>query len=277
MLKLPPQFDAVLYPVVVLVLAVRIITLLNEIAAYIIKRVITSRESSEIARAGAIKNMVFLVNGIIWVGGILFILSNLGFNISSMLAGLGIGGIAVALALQNVLGDLFSAVSIYLDKPFKVGDFIIFGDKMGTVEAIGVKTTRIRALSGEILVISNSILTSSSIQNYKHMSKRRINFKFGIVYQTSAAQLEKIPGMVKDIIGKVAKAEYNRCHFNGFGDSSLDFDIVYYVLVGDYNVYMDVHQEIILAIFKAFKKEKIDFAYPTQTLYIEKMAAPAAA
>jgi small-conductance mechanosensitive channel len=203
---------------------------------------------------------------------LVFLLDNLGIKISAVVAGLGIGGVAVALAAQAVLADLFSYFVIFFDKPFEIGDFIIVGDKMGSVEYIGIKTTRLRALGGEQLVFSNHDLTNSRVHNYKKMDKRRIVFKVGVVYQTSAEQLKRIPGMIKEIIVAQQDATFDRGHFAAFGDSSLDFEFVYYVAGSDYTKYMDVQQAINLAIFETFEREHIDMAYPTQTLYINKAA-----
>jgi len=204
----------------------------------------------------------------IWIVGIVFLLDNLGFKISTVIATLGIGGVAVALASQAILKDLFSYFSILFDRPFEPGDFIIIGDFMGSVEHIGVKTTRIRSLGGEQLVFSNSDLTDSRIRNYKRMDRRRVVFKFGVTYQTPEKQLKEIPGIVADIIGNIEKAILDRAHFQSYGDSGLIFEIVYYVETSEYNKYMDIQQSINLALNREFADRKIEFAYPTQTLYV---------
>jgi small-conductance mechanosensitive channel len=220
-------------------------------------------------------NGIRLALGIaIWVIGLLMILSNLGFEITALATSLGIGGIAVALAAQNILGDLFSSFSIYFDKPFKIGDFIIIGDDLGTVKKIGLKTTRIQTLRGEELVVSNQELTSTRILNFKKMHKRRIVFAFGVEYGTPAEKLEKIPGMVKEIIEKAEYADYDRAHFSSFGASSLDYEIVYYVTTPEYNDYMDTQQEINLSIVRAFEQEGISMAFPSRTLYVRKEEEP---
>lgn len=198
------------------------------------------------------------------------ILSNLGYNVSSLIAGLGIGGIAVALAIQNILGDIFSSLSIYFDKPFKTGDVIAIGTDKGTVKKIGLKSTRIETLQGEELVISNNELTSVRIQNFKKMKKRRAIFQIGVIYEISAEKLEKIPEIIKNIITKNKGVEFGRCHFANYGDFSLNFEIVYFVNSNDHKEYMDVQQKINLEIFKTFQKEKIEFAYPTQTVLVNK-------
>ncbi len=227
------------------------------------KEVDTSRQKS-------LKGLFNIAKIIIWGIGITFLLDNLGFKISTVVAGLGIGGIAVALAAQTILGDLFSYFVIFLDKPFETGDFIIIDSYMGSIEHIGIKTTRVRSLGGEQLVFSNTDLTNSRIRNYKRMQKRRVVFKIGVIYQITSEQAKIIPGMIKDIINNVSDAAYDRAHFSAFGDFSLDYEIVYYVMSGNYNKYMDIQQEINLSIKDEFEKQGIEFAYPTQTLFMEK-------
>ena len=183
---------------------------------------------------------------------------------------LGVGGIAIGLAAQAVLKDLFSYFSIIFDRPFEVGDFIIVGDLLGTVEYIGAKTTRLRSLGGEQLIFSNTDLTDSRIKNYKRMEQRRVLFQFGIVYQTPYEKLQQIPSIVKKIIEDVEDTIFDRTHFSSYGDSNLVFEVVYYVVGSDYNKYMDIQQSINLAIFKEFETRGVEFAYPTQTLYINK-------
>jgi small-conductance mechanosensitive channel len=198
---------------------------------------------------------------------VLFVLSNLGFNVSSMLAGLGIGGVAVALAAQAVLGDLFSAFAIYLDRPFVVGDFIVVGDKQGTVEQIGIKTTRVRSLSGEMLVFANSRLTSAEIQNFRQLIERRIVVIVGVPYQTSAEQVRIIPELLKSAVAASAKARFDRAHLKAFEQSGFSFELVYFVTDPTYAVYMDANQAIHLAILDAFRKEKIFFAMPATVFH----------
>jgi len=192
----------------------------------------------------------------------------MGVDITALIAGLGIGGIAVALALQNVLGDLFASLSIVLDKPFVIGDFIIVDDLLGTVEHIGLKTTRVRSLFGEQLVFSNSDLLNSRIRNYKRMHERRIVFSLGVTYQTPYEKLAAIPDIIREIIELQEQVRFDRAHFKEYGDFALEFEIVYYMLVPDYNAYMDTQQAINLALYERFEKEGISFAYPTQTLYV---------
>ncbi len=218
-----------------------------------------------------LKGIRGLLNFSIWAIALVFLLDNLGVKITGFVAGLGIGGIAVALAAQAVLGDLFSYFVIFFDKPFEIGDFIIIGDKMGVVEKIGIKTTRIRALGGEQMVFSNTDLTNSRVHNYKKMEKRRVVFSLGVIYQTPSEKLKAIPQRVKEIIEQQEDAAFDRGHFASYGDFSLNFEFVYYVTGADYNKYMDIQQAINLAIFEAFEKAGIEFAYPSQTLFVNKV------
>jgi small-conductance mechanosensitive channel len=216
----------------------------------------------------------FLVRLALWTVVLLLALDNFGINITALVAGLGVGGIAVALALQNILGDLFASMSILLDKPIVIGDFIVVDDLMGRVEHIGLKTTRLRSLGGEQLVFSNSDLLRSRIRNYQRMEERRIVFNVGVVYQTSPEKLAAIPGMIEEIIKAQELARFDRSHFKAFGNFSLDFENVYYVNSPDYNIYMNVQQAINLAVFRRFQDEGIEFAYPTQTILIDRGGDP---
>lgn len=229
---------------------------------------IKTQENSELKEKQA-RGLLIIVNIVIWILGIIFLIDNLGYDITTLVAGLGIGGIAIALAAQTILGDLFSYFVIFFDRPFEIGDFIIVDDKMGTVEYIGIKTTRIRTLGGDQLVCSNTDLTNSRVHNYKRMERRRVVFKLGVIYETSLEQLKKIPEIVKNIIEKMEGVTLDRGHFSGYGDFSLDFEFVYYVEAADYNLYMDKQQAIYLEIFDAFTKEEIEFAYPTQKLFVD--------
>ena len=211
-----------------------------------------------------------IIKVILWGIGIAFLLDNLGFEISAVIAGLGIGGIAVALAAQTILGDLFSYFVIFFDRPFELGDFIIVGEYMGSIEYIGIKTTRVRSLGGEQLVFSNTDLTNSRIRNYKRMAKRRVVFTLGVVYETTLDQVKEIPGIIKNAIEDVGDTVFDRTHFASYGDFSLNYEIVYYVMSSDYNKYMDIQQEINITIKEEFEKRGIEFAYPTQTLIVEK-------
>jgi small-conductance mechanosensitive channel len=221
-------------------------------------------------RQRSLKGIITVIKVVVWGVGITFLLDNLGFKISAVIAGLGIGGIAVALAAQTILGDLFSYFTIFFDRPFEIGDFIIIGDYLGTVEHIGIKTTRLRSLSGEQLVFSNTDLTNSRLRNYKRMDNRRVVFKLGVTYQSTLKQLKEIPVIITEIIKGTDNTIFDRAHFSSYGDFSLDFEVVYYVKNRDYNIFMNIHQEINFAIKEEFDRHNIEFAYPTQTLFIEK-------
>lgn len=217
----------------------------------------------------AVAALGFIGTLIVWIIVLLLILDNMGVEITSLIAGLGISGIAVALAVQSILGDLFASLSIILDKPFVIGDFIIIGDFMGTVENIGLRTTRLRSLSGEQIVFSNTDLVQSRLRNYKQMAERRVVFAFGVLYQTPPEKLEMIPGWVQEIIEGEEQIRFDRAHFKEFGDFSLNFEVVYFMLVPDYLVYMDTQQRINLALYRRFAEADIEFAYPTQTVFVE--------
>ncbi|MFC1754638.1 mechanosensitive ion channel family protein [Thermoproteota archaeon] len=228
-----------------------------------------SSESFKVSINGIMKVLQFLV----WAIAIIFFLDNMGFKISAVIAGLGIGGIAVALAAQAVLGDLFSYFAILFDRPFEVGDFIIVGDMLGVVEHVGIKTTRISSLGGEQLIFANTDLTNSRVRNYKRMKKRRVVFKLGVTYDTPLEKLQAIPKAIENIIKGVADTTFDRAHFSEYGDFNLVIEIVYYITGSDYNKYMDIQQEINFAIKKEFEARKIEFAFPTQTLYVNKSDA----
>ena len=219
--------------------------------------------------APILMNLAVIGKALLWMFGIFIVLSNAGVDITSLIAGLGIGGIAVALALQNVLSDLFSSFAIHFDKPFLVGDFIIVGDNMGVVEKIGIKTTRVRALQGEEIVIANKVLTDAQLHNYKKMHERRVVFTIGVVYETPPDLLQEIAPLLRSIVAQQKMVRLDRAHFARFDASSLTFEIVYYVLSDDYNSYMDIQQQINLDIVNAFAERNIGLAYPTQTVYLQ--------
>lgn len=210
------------------------------------------------------KGIMLIVSVVIWCFGLVFLLANLGYDVTTIIAGLGIGGIAIALAAQTILGDLFSYFVIFFDRPFEVGDFIAVDDKMGTVDYVGIKTTRLKSLGGEQLVFSNTDLTNSRLHNYKRMKRRRVVFKLGVIYESTEEQLKAIPEIVKAVVEKQKDALFDRAHFFSYGSFSLDYEICYYVLTDDYNRYMDIQQAINLDIFREFAGLDIQFAYPTQ-------------
>lgn len=266
-ITLPAAIGKAIYVLGVILLTVMAIRFLTGVVAYMVENY-WLKEADD-SRKRSFRGLMPAVKVVIWGLGIIFLLDNLGFKISTVIAGLGIGGIAVAMASQAVLGDLFSYFAILTDRPFEVGDFIIIGDFMGAVEHVGIKTTRIRSLSGEQLVFSNTDLTGSRIRNYKRMEKRRILFKLGVIYQTPSERLREIPEIIRSIIAGVPDTAFDRAHFSSYGDFSLNFEVVYYVLSSDYNKYMDIQQRINLEIYDEFQKRGIEFAYPTQTLFVE--------
>lgn len=246
----------------------QVITASQILIGYIAQKYIAHADDPS---ASAIVGIVTgIARAILWVFAVLIILTNVGVDVTSLVAGLGIGGIAIALALQNILGDLFSSFAIFFDKPFEVGDYVKVGDKSGVVKKIGIKTTRIRATGGEEIVISNKELTSAQLLNFKRMEERRISYAFGVTYDTSAETLKKIPVMVQRVIGETDNVRFDRSHFKSFDDSALSFETIFYVHSSNYADYMDALQEINLAIKSVFDKEGIDMAYPTQTLFIKK-------
>jgi small-conductance mechanosensitive channel len=240
-------------------------------------------KEDEGARAMTLSLLSFLGRVVVWVLVLLLMLDNLGLNVTALVTSLGIGGVAVALAVQNILGDLFASLSIAVDKPFVIGDFVIVDELMGSVEHVGLKTTRIRSLGGEQIIFSNNDLLKSRIRNYKRMQERRAVFAIGVTYDTPAEKLELIAALIQQAIEAQADARFDRAHFKSFGQSSLDFEAVYYVLKPDYNVFMDVQQAINLQLVRRFAEHDIEFAFPTQTLYLNrspsqvKMENPAAA
>ncbi|MBN2603390.1 MAG: mechanosensitive ion channel family protein [Candidatus Thermoplasmatota archaeon] len=211
-----------------------------------------------------------LINAVIFIFAFLIILYIYKIDLSGVVVGLGIGGIAIAFALQSILSDAFSAFSIYFDRPFEIGDYVVVGEYSGTVQKICMKSTRIALLQGEELIISNSVLTSSSIRNFKKMKKRRITFTFGVIYGTPSEKLRKILDMVRKIIEKDNLSKVDRVHFKEFGNFSLNFEVVYYVNSKDYSKYLDVQQAINLGIKEAFEKEGIEMAFPTQTIFLNR-------
>ena len=237
---------------------------------YLIQREVNVRLNQQDAgSATALNALGFIGQMVLWAVLLLLALDNAGVEINTLVASLGIGGIAVALALQNILSDLFAALSIVIDKPFVIGNSIVVQDFLGNVEKIGLKSTRIRSLSGEELIFSNSDLLNSRIRNYKTLTRRRIDFSIGVTYDTPYEKVAAIPQMIHAIIDAQEKATYDRAHFKAFGDYALNFEVVFYVEDADFNLYMDIQQCINLALYQKFEQEGIEFAFPTQTLFVE--------
>lgn len=218
-------------------------------------------------RKQSMRKLLPIARALIWVSGAVFLLDNVGFRISAVVTGLGIGGVAVALAAQAILGDLFSYFAIVLDRPFEVGDYITVGEFSGWVEHIGIKTTRLRSQSGEQLIVPNKDLTGSRLRNFSVLERRRVLIHFGIVYQTVPERVREVPAIFEAIVEELRGVEFERCHFKAYGPYSLDFEGVFHVEGSDYMKYMDLQQEFNLALMDRFKARSIEFAYPTQTIF----------
>ena len=238
------------------------------------RRKVTIEEDK--AAAGSIGIIRFVARTLVWAMVLLLTLDNLGIDITALVAGLGIGGIAVALAVQNVLGDLFASLSIALDQPFVLGDFLVVGEHMGTVEFIGIKSTRLRSLTGEQIIMANADLLGGRLRNYGRMKERRIVFTIGVTYETPRSKLKAVAPLLRTIIEEQEDARFDRAHFAKYGPYSLDFEAVYYVRSPDYTRYMDVQQAINFRLHEAMERLGVEFAYPTQTLWLAGPAAQSA-
>ncbi len=243
--------------------AIRVVT---STLGLLLKSHVSRQENGDI-KLKQLRGITAVINILVWVLGLVLLFDNLGYNVTAIITGLGIGGIAVALAAQNILGDLFNYFVIFFDRPFEIGDYIVVDDKRGTVEYIGLKSTRLKSLTGEQLVISNSNLTSSRVHNFKRMDERRLLFTLGIVYETPLEKVKEIAPLLRKIIEEQPKARFDRAHFAAFGSYSLNFEVVCFVSTADYNEYMDVQQAINYRVLEEFEKRGIAFAYPTQTVF----------
>jgi small-conductance mechanosensitive channel len=216
------------------------------------------------AALGSLGIIRFIANVVIWTLVMLATLDNLGVNITALVAGLGVGGVAVALALQNVLGDLFASLSIALDRPFVVGDFLAVDTFLGSVENIGIKSTRLRSLDGEQIIISNGDLLKSRVRNFGRMVERRVQFATAVAYGTPLEDIEKIPAWIREFIEGEKDGRFDRSHFLRHGDRALEFESVYYVLSADYNKYMDIQQSINLKLHRRLQERGIAFSIAPQ-------------
>lgn len=237
---------------------------------YLVSRQAKKQAEEDPDTASAVSGLGYVGKIILWVVVLLLALDNIpGVEVDTLIASLGIGGVAVALAVQNILGDLFASLSIILDTPFVVGDAINLGEFTGTVERIGLKSTRLRSLTREQIIVSNSDLLNSRIRNYKRMEDRRVVFSIGVTYQTPYEKLAQIPELLEDIIRTQPQTKFGRAHFRAYDDCALTFEIVYRILTSYYNLFMDIQQAINLELFRRFEEEGIRFAYPTQTTRME--------
>lgn len=269
-LAISPLADKIINIALAILLTILAVKFILAVVVYSMEAYWRKKKGDDVSQNTAFRGILSILKLVVWALALIMLLDNFGVKISALVAGLGIGGLAVAFAAQKVLGDLFSYFSIFFDRPFEIGDFIVVGEFQGTVEHIGIKSTRVRSISGEQLVFANTDLTDSRLRNYKRMINRRIVFKINVPYGTDTDKVKTIPSMIEAVIRKIPGAIFDRAHFAACGDSSLNFEIVYYVEGGDYIKYMDIQQQINLAIMEAFDKKKIEFAYPTQTVVLNK-------
>ena len=258
LVALPPKADRLVDHVTLIATIVQVAVWASKAIRRWLAHQVAARRETDAAAATTVSVLGFFVQLGLWSLVMLLALENLGFNITALLAGLGIGGIAVALAAQSILGDLFASIMIALDKPFAIGDFIVLDNNMmGAVEYIGLKTTRLRSLSGEQIVIANADLLKTRLRNFQRLSERRVEFSLNVPADTPAAKLAMIPGILRQAIEAQSKARFERSHFKSFDDSKLLFEAAYYVSDRDYNRYMDVQQAINLAAYARLQKEGI--------------------
>jgi small-conductance mechanosensitive channel len=277
MLTMSPKTERVLYSVLTIALFWQSGVWISAAATGWLER--RRRHNMGIDRAviGSLAVIGFVVRVLIWALVALLTLDNLGIDVTALVAGLGIGGIAVALAVQNILGDLFASLSITFDKPFVLGDFLIVDDFLGSVEYIGIKSTRLRSLSGEQIVLSNADLLKSRIRNYGRMAERRVVFATSIPYETPIDKIERVAPLIREIVEAQKNTRFDRSHFAKHGPSSLDFETVYYVLSADYNRYMDIQQAINLRLHRELARLGIEFAYPAHRVFVTELEGTSAA
>ena len=263
-LELPGGAGKVLGAITTVALFTQVGLWLHALLGYWVGRSRSRAMTSNVGAASSLSALGLLAQVVLWAVMLLLMLDNLGINVTTLIAGLGIGGIAVALAVQNVLGDLFASLSIVIDKPFVIGDFIIVDNVMGTVEHVGLKTTRLRSVDGEQIIVSNSDLLRTRVRNYKRMYERRVVFPFKLRYDTTPEQLERVPNIVRRLVESHKQTRFDRSHFFRFSEYSFDFETVFWVTTPDYNVYMDIQQQINLDLIREFAKLGIAFTLPTQ-------------
>jgi small-conductance mechanosensitive channel len=274
LLTLPDKWERILRAIAILSLAVQGALWVHALIALAAEEGELRVSRRDPGSTTTVRTLGLLCKSALWTLLVLLALHNAGIDITALVAGLGIGGIAVALALQNILADVFASVSIMLDRPYQVGDFIVVGDSMGTVERIGIKTTRVRSLSGEQLVFSNSELLKSRIRNFKRMSERRVEFSIGVAYSTPYSKVELVPSLLREVISGNDQVRLERANFKEFGEASLTFECVYFVKEWSYTLYIGIQESINLGILRRFQEEEIEFAHPSRTLYIAQGVAP---
>ena len=256
----------ILETILILWLVYQVVRSIQILFKFLIDKKIAKTEDE--GTKAAYRYISLIVKWLIWVMGLLLALSNLGVEITSLVAGLGVGGVAVAFALQSVLGDLFGSFVIFFDKPFTVGDFVKSGENYGTVQRVGIKTTRLKSLEGPELVVSNSDITSTRVKNYGKVDEWRAVITFGVAYETPAELLNEIPNIIKDIVEEGEKNIFERADFTKFGESTLNFETVFYVNTDEYKEYMAVNTQVNSEIKRRLEERGIVFAYPTRTVYM---------
>ena len=268
-LELPAEVDALMTRLVVLGFLIQGALWANGIVNYVLGSWARRKFEGDPTITTAMGSVGFLIRLGVWATFGMLALDNLGIDVGPLVASLGIGGLALGLALQGTLSDLFASFSIVFDRPFAVGDYIQVGSLGGTVQHVGLKTTRVTALTGEQLVFSNSDLLGSRIQNFQRREERRCAFTLGVTYETSPEQLARVPALIREIIESQENTRFDRSFFMTFGDSALNIETVYYMQVPDFATYGATHHAINLEIFKRFAAEGIEFAYPTQTVHVQ--------
>jgi small-conductance mechanosensitive channel len=265
---LPEVISFGLTTLLLILIAWQIIDIIIGIISYVIEKMTHTgdgdRPDPNATTAAAMLQLVARI--VLWALGIIFVLSNLGFEVTSLVAGLGIGGIAIAFALQGILADLFASFSIYFDKPFRIGDTISVGTDTGTVEKIGIKSTRIRTLQGEELIISNAELVKTRIQNFRRMVRRRATAQIGVTYDTPPAKVALVPKIIEEIFNDIAHADFDRAFFTTFGESALIIDVVYYIDDREIKTFLTAQQAFNLKLLERCNQEGIEFAFPTRTI-----------
>jgi len=256
--------DRVVFGLAKLILVVLIMRLVNRIGLRLLQR--WAQHAGDADVANLIRSLAPMLKALVWCVGAVFYLQNIGVQMAAIWALLSAGGIGAGLALKEPVSQFFEYITILLDKPFQPGQLIQVGQVWGTVEKVGVRSTRLRSVNGEAVVMSNSSLTGAVVANFGEMQRRRLIVRLGVCYDTPVEQLESIPALLETIVKAGADASFDRCHFVSFNDSSLDFELVYYVPTNDFNRAMDVQQRINLEIVRRFNQEGIAFAFPTRTL-----------
>lgn len=273
-LKLSVRVDHVLKVAVAVITAYYFVRFINHAMQLSVNLYMHSKNEPP-ERIKQVTGILSIFKAVVWLAGIVMLIDNLGYNITTLITGLGIGGIAIALAAQNILTDLFSYFVIFFDKPFNIGDAISVNNAAGTVERIGIKTSHVRSLTGEQLVIPNADLVKSTIKNFKRQQRRGIIFKMNVRYDTPAEKLDAIPQLVEQIIKAQPDITFDRCHLVAFVDYSLTFETLYFVESADYRLYLDRQQQIFREILKAFSDKGIEFAFPGQTFILQQPLAVA--